>query len=65
MMANILKDISNNSDKYEPDAVADYCILLGDLNYRFKSTYLDHINNVANSKNLIPMLDELYEAQKV
>lgn len=64
MMANILKEINNNSlIKIEPDAIADYTFILGDLNYRFKSTYLEHIHNVRNSKHLIPNLDELYESR--
>ena len=63
-MGNILKDINNNSqNKIEPDAIADYCFILGDLNYRFKSTYLEHIHNVKNSKHLIPILDELHEGR--
>jgi hypothetical protein len=47
MLTKVLKGILAN--RVEPDAVADYCTILGDLNYRFKATYTDHIHNVRKS----------------
>lgn len=34
-----MKGISAGKSKFEPDAAADFSIILGDLNYRFKSTF--------------------------
>lgn len=62
-MAKILLDIGIGKDSITPDAIADYAVILGDLNYRLKSTFLQHIKNVENSKNMIEELDELYEAK--
>ncbi len=53
MMANILLNIAVGKDAVPPDALADFAVILGDLNYRLKSTYTQHINNVENSKNMI------------
>ena len=38
-MGSIMKGISAGKSKFEPDAAADFSIILGDLNYRFKSTF--------------------------
>ena len=57
MMAKILKDIGSNS--VYPDALADFCILMGDMNYRFKTTYSQHIDSVHESQKLFRSLDEL------
>lgn len=63
MMGAALKGISLSKtvDKFEPDAVADFNFIIGDLNARFKSTYTQHIENVTHSQNLIEELDEMYE----
>lgn len=63
MMGAALKGISLSKtiDKFEPDAVADFNFIVGDLNSRFKSTYTVHIDKVDQSCNLIEDLDELYE----
>ena len=41
MMGAALKGISvqKQSDKFEPDAIADFNFIIGDMNSRFKSTY--------------------------
>jgi len=46
MMATILKEVNpaKESERFEPDAVAHYNWILGDLNQRFKSTYTEHIS---------------------
>ena len=62
MMSSILRGIScDKIDKVEPDSAADFCFLFGDFNFRFKSTFTNHIEHVAKSKELIPILDEFYE----
>ncbi len=63
MMGAALKNISLSKtiDKFEPDAVADFNIILGDLNSRFKSTFTKHIDQIDESYIMIPVLDELYE----
>lgn len=63
MMGAALKNITlqKTADKFEPDAVADFNFIIGDLNSRFKSTYTEHIDKVSQSSAMIPQLDELYE----
>ena len=41
------------------DMVSDYNFILGDLNYRFKSTYTDFISQIENAPRFILNLDEL------
>lgn len=48
MMAKILKDIGFSG--VYPDALADFCTLMGDMNYRFKTTYAQHIDSVQESQ---------------
>jgi len=55
-LANILRNIGctkNQNERIEPDAIADFSMILGDLNSRFKSTYTKHIQNVKNSREMI------------
>ena len=47
-----------------PDCEADYCHILGDLNYRFKTTYTKHIQQVNHSSEMIPELDELFQERQ-
>lgn len=46
-----MKGINPSKTKFEPDAVSDFCLILGDLNYRLKSTFSDYIGSVENAKN--------------
>ena len=53
--------VSKQSDRFEPDAVADFNFIIGDMNSRFKSTYTQHIDHVHNSHKMVEKLDEIYE----
>lgn len=57
MMAKILKGLGTD---IEIDATSDFTFILGDLNYRFLSTYTAHIKQVKDSHKLISQLDEYY-----
>ena len=48
MMGAVLKGVclSKFVDKFEPDAVSDFNFILGDINARFKSTFMEHIDHV-------------------
>lgn len=63
MMSDALRGISlqNQKDRFEPDAVNDYCFLMGDMNMRFKAKYSDFINFVEFAKEHMYSYDELYE----
>lgn len=63
MMGETLRGISvsNQNDKVEPDALADFNFIIGDLNSRFKSTFTKHIENVDQSMHMLKELDELHE----
>lgn len=51
-MGKILREIPVDGGD-EPDAVADFSFILGDLNYRLESTYTEHIKRVKESRNLV------------
>jgi hypothetical protein len=55
MMGRILSALAT------PDAYGDFCFVLGDLNYRLKTTYEQHFDKISSSSKMIPQLDELYE----
>jgi len=63
MMSDALKGISNQkpADRFEPDAAADFCILTGDMNMRFKARFSDFIEFVDFAKENMSSYDELYE----
>jgi len=63
MLGTALKGISiqKMADRFEPDAVADYNFVLGDLNMRFKSTFSEFIEEVETAKDQIIKYDELHE----
>lgn len=44
MMEEILKSLRNDRQEMDPDVLYDYCFIMGDLNYRFDSTYEDMIS---------------------
>lgn len=48
-MGSIMKGINPGKLKFEVDSVADISLILGDLNYRFKSTFSDYIAQVGNA----------------
>ena len=66
-MGAALKGISvqKQSDKFEPDAIADFNFIIGDMNSRFKSTYTQHINRVHESHLMFEELDEIHEMKQV
>ena len=57
MFTKVMRSIM--ADKLEPDAQADFCTVLGDLNYRFNSTFSEHIAHIKKSALLTSSLDEL------
>lgn len=48
MAQEILKEIGlfSEKDQIEPDAMSDINFFMGDLNFRFNSTYTEHIRDV-------------------
>ena len=60
MFATALTTLSKQvGTDFDTDGAADFNFILGDLNYRFKTTYQQHIKRVNESKNLLYDLDEL------
>lgn len=62
MMAKILKSIATT--ELEVDATADFTFIVGDMNYRFKTSYQKHIKQVLQSHKLIKNLDEYCDEKK-
>ena len=44
MMATILQNLNSERQEMDPDILCDYNFILGDMNYRFESTYEDMID---------------------
>jgi hypothetical protein len=67
MMGAALRGISvsKQSDRFEPDAVADFNFIIGDLNSRFTSTYTEHIDKVKESHFMLSSHDELYQLKSL
>lgn len=65
MAHEILRDIGlfAERDQIEPDALSDINFFMGDLNFRFNSTYTEHIGKVADSPMMFKQLDQLYLAR--
>ena len=60
MFATALSALSKQiGSEFDTDGAADFNFILGDLNYRFKTTYQKHIKRVEESKNMLFDLDEL------
>jgi hypothetical protein len=60
MFATALSALSRQlGSEFDMDGVSDFNFILGDLNYRFKTTYQRHIKRVEESKNMLYDLDEL------
>lgn len=51
---------------FEPDFLCDYNYFMGDMNYRFNSTYEEIINNdlLRDAPKLIKNLDQLTKSMK-
>ena len=48
----------------EPDAIADINFFMGDLNFRFNRTFVQHSADVQNSPQLVPKLDQMMIARR-
>lgn len=44
MMEDIARALKTERPEMDADVVYDYCFIMGDLNYRFDSTYEDMIH---------------------
>ena len=66
MASDVLKSIScNEKDMIEPDAVHDFNFFLGDLNFRFNRTFMEHMPDIHRSSELFRELDQLHEAREL
>ena len=61
MMADVLKGLKYERKELDPDITCDFNFILGDLNYRFESTYEEMIDNgmINQSLQLIDTHDQL------
>lgn len=62
MMEDITKYLKTKRDEMDADIHSDYAFIMGDLNYRFESTFDEMISNpkfINNAHNLIDSLDQL------
>ena len=39
MMSDLIKKMRNHREELDPDIIADFSFILGDLNYRLEGTY--------------------------
>lgn len=51
MMSDLIRNLKIHRDELDPDVLSDFSFILGDLNYRLNTTYLD----------LIPLIDKVLE----
>jgi len=59
MMSKLIKSFKYEGTKLDPDSFFDFNIILGDLNYRFESTYSDMMSSqIYLAPNLLGEKDE-------
>ena len=65
MAESILKEIGlfSETERIEPDAIADINFFMGDLNFRFNRTFTQHSKHVLQSAELFPQFDQLHIAK--
>lgn len=61
MMEDIIRKLKIERQEMDPDVISDYSFIMGDLNYRFQSTYEDMVNNnqIDIACTLLPEKDQL------
>ena len=66
MAQGILKEIGlfNESDMIEPDAIADVNFFMGDLNFRYNSTYQQFAPQIDQAPLFYNQLDQLHVARQ-
>lgn len=66
MMAEVLKSFRVERPELDPDMMADYCFIMGDMNYRFDTTFEEMMKDdkVKNAPELIPIYDQLAMSMK-
>ena len=59
MMEDLIKTMKIERNELDPDIICDYNFIIGDLNYRFDTTYDDMIDN--DKIKIDPQLIEQYD----
>lgn len=66
MMEDITKYLKTKRDEMDADIHADYAFIMGDLNYRFDSTFEIMMQNqifINNPHHMIDTLDQLTKSR--
>jgi hypothetical protein len=59
MMSDLVRNLRIQREEIDPDIIADYSFILGDLNYRMETTYVDLIPKMHDILVLKESLDQL------
>jgi hypothetical protein len=62
MMSDLIRNLKIHRDELDPDVLADFSFILGDLNYRMNSTYLELAPQIDKILELKVTLDQLHLA---
>lgn len=55
------KSGETHKKKFDSDVLADFSVILGDMNYRLDTGYTQFINEVHTASQRLPELDQLYK----
>jgi len=64
MIEDIIRKLKSERQEMDPDVISDYNFILGDLNYRFNSTFEDMVNQnqIEMASKLLPEKDQLTQS---
>jgi predicted methyltransferase len=64
MIEDIIRKLKIERQEMDPDVISDYNFILGDLNYRFNSTFEDMVNQnqIEMASKLLPEKDQLTQS---
>lgn len=64
MMEDIIRKLKIERQEMDPDVISDYNFIMGDLNYRFNSTFDDMVeqNQIEMASSLLPEKDQLTQS---
>jgi hypothetical protein len=62
MMSDLIRNLKIHREELDPDVLSDFSFILGDLNYRMNSTFLELIPQIEKILDLRVTLDQLHLA---
>jgi len=62
MMSDVIRKMREQREELDPDVIADFAFILGDMNYRMEGTYEGLVPQIDKIVQMRPKLDQLHKA---